>query len=291
MRGISRTYWSPSGFPKFSGTQTQLFLLLFQILFMIDVHCHLEHHDFDVDRKDVIEKLKNEIKAVITVCTHQSDFGKTVKLVEENPNFVFASVGYHPGYIKEVKEKDIEELMEKIKENKERIVSVGEVGLDNFWIKEKSWQEKQKEMFIDFINFAKEIDKPLTVHSRDAYEDVVKILEQEDAKRVHLHLFGANQLVKEVSENGWYISIGPIVLRSKKHFQIARDMPLELLLLETDSPWNAPEVFLEGKKVRNIPSNVKFVAQKVAEIKKISVEEVEKKTDENAIDLFNLSFK
>jgi TatD DNase family protein len=255
---------------------------------MIDVHCHLEAKDYDSDRDQVIEKCRKELKAVITSCTHPRDFQLTMKLVENFKGFVFASVGFHPEYVKEAREKEIDDYIELIKENKDKIVSIGEVGLDKFWIKESEWQEKQKEIFKKFIDFAKEIKKPLTIHSRDAYEDAVKILEQEDAKKVHLHLFGDNKLVKRVAENNWYISIGPIVLRSKKHFQIVRDMPLELLLLETDSPWNHPKVFTEHIALRNDPTSVKVVAERIAEIKKISLEEVAKITTENAIKLFEL---
>lgn len=256
---------------------------------MIDSHCHLEQKDYDEDRDEIIEKCKKELKALVTVCAHPSDFDLTLKLAEENKNFIFAEAGIHPEYIKEISEKEIEKFIEKIKENKNKIVGIGEVGLDYFWIKENDWQEKQKQLFIRFISLAKELKLPLTVHSRDAYEDVVKILEQEDAKKVHLHLFGDNTLVQRIADNGWYISIGPIVLKSKKHFQIARDMPIEKILLETDSPWNAPEVFLEGKKVRNDPTSIKIVAQKIAEIKKLDFNEVWKACGENAVRFFDLT--
>ena len=255
---------------------------------MIDVHCHLEQPQYDEDRDEVIARAKKKLKAVISSCAHPKDFQATLKLAEENKNFVFPAIGMHPEYIKDFSQKQIDDYLQMMEENSDKFVSVGEIGLDYFWVKEEEWRQKQKELFVQFIEFAKDHDKPLTVHSRDAYEDVVKILEQQDAKRVHLHLFGANQLVKQVAENGWYISIGPIVLASKKHFQIARDMPLELLLLETDAPWNAPEVFTEHMKVRNEPTSVEAVARKIAEIKKISFEDVDKATDENAARLFRL---
>lgn len=256
---------------------------------MIDVHCHLEQKDYDADRDEVIERCKKELRAIVTCCARPEDFDLTMKMVEQHKSFVFASVGIHPEYIKEISEKEIQNFLETIKQNKEKIASIGETGLDYHWITETDWQKKQRELFVQMINFAKEIDKPLTVHSRDAYEDVVKVLEQEDARKAHLHLFGANQLVKRVAENGWNISVGPIVLRSKRHFQISRDMPLEQLLLETDSPWNHPSVFLEGKRIRNDPISIKVVAEKIAEIKKLSFEEVWKRCGENAMKFFNLN--
>ncbi len=256
---------------------------------MIDVHCHLEQKEYDTDREQVIENCKKELKAVITSCAHPQDFQKTMEIVEKHGGFVFAAAGLHPEYIKEINEKQVEEYLELVKENKDNIVSVGEIGLDYFWVREHEWREKQKELFVRLIDFSKEIDKPLTVHSRDAYEDVVKVLEQEDAREVHLHLFSDNKLVKRVAENGWYISIGPIVLGSKKHFQIVRDMPLNLLLTETDSPWNHPKVFTEHAKLRNEPSNVKSVIERMAGIKKTVFDEVEAVTTENAVDFFNLT--
>jgi TatD DNase family protein len=249
---------------------------------MIDCHCHLEQSDYDLDRDQVIEKCRKELKAVITSCAHPKDFDLTLKLVEKYKGFVFCTVGIHPEYIKEVDEKEKDEFLELIKENKNKINGIGEVGLDFDFIKEKEWQEKQKELFIEFISFAKELKLPLVVHSRAAYDEAVKILEQEDAKQVLMHMFGANHLVKRIIENNWYISINTIVLRSKKHKKVVRDMPIEKLLLETDSPW----LGLEGK--RNDPTSIKIVAEKIAEIKKLDFEEVWNTCGKNAIKFFEL---
>jgi TatD DNase family protein len=256
---------------------------------MIDSHCHLEQHDYDGDRSEVIARAREKLKAVVTSCAHPKDFDLTLKMVEDNKNFIFSSIGLHPEFIKDFSQNQIDDYFQLMEENKGKFVSVGEVGLDYAWVKEDEWRQKQKELFTQFIEFAKEHKKPLTVHCRDAYEDTVKILEQQDAKQVHLHLFGANHMVKQVAENGWHVSVGPIVLSSKKHFQISRDMPLELLLLETDAPWNAPQVFTEHKKVRNEPASVDVVARKIAEIKKIDFEQVDKATDDNAVRFFGLN--
>lgn len=256
---------------------------------MIDVHCHLEQPDYDKDRDEVIERSKKELKAIITSCANPKDFDLTLSLVEKYRGFVFAVVGIHPEYVKEISEKEKDELLEKIKENREKIVGIGEVGLDYNWVKDEEGRKKQKELFVEFINFAKEINLPLTIHSRDAHEETIKILDQEDAKQVHLHLFGDYHSVKKIIEKRWYVSIGPIVLRSKKYGKVVRDMPLEFLLLETDAPWNHPLVFSEGKKVRNEPTSIRVVAEKIAEIKKISFDKVWEECGENAIKFFNLN--
>jgi TatD DNase family protein len=255
---------------------------------MIDIHCHLEQKDYDDDRDEVIEKCRKELKAVITCCAHPRDFAITMKMIENYKNFVFASCGIHPEYIKEISEKEIDDFLEKIKQNKDKIVAIGETGLDFWWIKESEWQEKQKELFIQLINLAKELRKPLVVHCRDAFEDTIKILEQENAKEVNMHMFGNHNFVNRIIENGWYISMNTIILRSKSYGKVIRDCPIEKLMLETDAPWLATKKLTEGIKLRNDPTSIKMVAEKIAEIKKLSFEEVWKTCRENAISFFKL---
>ena len=256
---------------------------------MIDVHCHLEQEDYNKDRNEVIEKCRKELKAVITSCAHPRDFDLTMQLVDKYKNFVFASCGIHPEYIKEVSEREVDETIEKIKQNKHRIVAIGETGLDFFWIKELDWQQKQKELFIRLINLAKELKKPLIIHCRDAFEDTIKILEQGDAQEVDMHMFGNHNFVKRIIENGWYISMNTIILRSKSYGKVVRDCPLERLMLETDAPWLAPKQLIEGVESRNEPTSIKLVAEKIAEIKNVSFEDVWQKCGENAIKFFKLS--
>jgi TatD DNase family protein len=255
---------------------------------MIDVHCHLEQHDFSKDRDEIIEKCKKELKAVITSCAHPRDFDLTLQLTEKYKNFVFASCGIHPEYIKEVSEIEIDEIIEKIKQNKDNLVAIGETGLDFWWIKEKEWQQKQRDLFVRLIELSKGLKKPLIIHSREAYEETLKILEQQNAKEVDMHMFGDHHLTKRIVDNGWFISINTIILRSKSHKKIARDCPLERLMLETDAPWLSPKKLLEGMDSRNDPTSIKVVAEKIAEIKKLRFEEVWKKCGENAIKFFKL---
>jgi TatD DNase family protein len=256
---------------------------------MIDVHCHLEQKDYDKDREDIIEKCKKELKAVITCCAHPNDFELTMRLAEKYKNFVFASCGIHPEYVKEVLEKQKDDFLNLIVKNKEKIVAIGETGLDYWYTKEKVWQDKQKELFVELINLAKELDKPLVIHSREVWEETLEVLERNDAKKVMMHMWGDNQLLNRIIENGWFVSMNTIVLRSKKHRKIARDIPLERLMLETDSPWLAPERLMEGKEVRNDPRAIKTVAEKVAEIKKLPFDEIWAECGKNAVKFFNLS--
>jgi len=252
---------------------------------MIDVHCHLEQSDYKKDRDQVIEKCKQHLKAVITCCAHPNDFDLTMQMLKKYKNFVFATLSVHPIHIEEVNEKQKDEFLNLIVKNKDKIVGIGETGLDYYYYKDIKWQQKQKELFVKLISLAKELKKPIVVHSRDATEDAIKILEKEDAKRVLMHLFGARHLLNKVLENNWFISVGPIAQSSKKHKKIIRDMPLEKIFLETDSPWFGAE----GR--RNDPTAVIKVANRIAEIKKLNKEEVDEITTQNAIKFFDLKIQ
>jgi TatD DNase family protein len=248
---------------------------------MIDVHCHLEHEKFR-NNKDIIQSFRKDLKAIITSSPHPKDFEYTLNLKKEFEGFVFACVGLHPEYIEEFSEETLDNFEEFVKSNKNDIVSIGEIGLDYFWVKDEKLREKQRWLFEKLIEFAKSVSKPITVHIRDAYEDALKILESIDYQKVHLHMFGGHKFLDKVISNEWKISVGPILLRSKTHKKIVKKLPLERIMLETDSPW----IKIDGKE--SMPTDVRFVAEKIAEVKNVSLEEVERKTDENAISLFKL---
>src|SRR5438445_1186139 len=239
---------------------------------MIDSHCHIEQPDFDLDREKLILEWKKELDAVVTVCAHPDDFEKSLEIAKNHKNFVFLVAGIHPEYVKEFNENQIDHFFQKIEENKKDIVAIGETGLDFFWIKDHNIQQKQKDLFLQHIEFSKDIKKPLVIHSREAYEDTIKILEEGDVEKAQLHMWSEKNLVNRAVENGFLISINTILLKSKEHKKIARDTPIENLMLETDSPWLAPKKLLEGIKERNTPLSVKIVAEKISEIKKIPLE-------------------
>lgn len=255
---------------------------------MIDCHCHLEQKEYNQVREQVIEQCKKEMKALITCAAHPRDIELTLKLVRENKNFIFCSIGIHPEYIKEIDDKEIDNVIKEIEKNKALIIAIGETGLDYYWVKEPELQEKQKTLFKKFIALAKKFNLPLVIHSRNATEDTIAILEEESMqhKKVLMHLFNDRKSLAKVIDNGWLISIGPGIMKSKDIRKIARDIPLNKILLETDSPWFAQENQKYGTSL-----NVMVALEKIAEIKKLSPEEVEKQTDLNAIEFFNLKIK
>ncbi len=248
---------------------------------MIDVHCHLEQKSYNKDRDDVIKKCREKLSAVISSAAHLNDFNLTLDMHKKYPDFVYISLGLHPEYVNEIKDEHIKKAIEIIKKNKNEISAVGEVGLDYYHVKDKASQEKQKELFRIFIRLAKEIDKPLIVHCRDAFEDTLNILEEEKAEKVMMHLFGDKNTISRVLENRWSISVGPIVTQSKTIKKIVKFMPIDKIMLETDSPWF-------GFGERGTPLNVLKAAVKISEIKKMTMEEVEEQTDLNAKNMFNL---
>jgi TatD DNase family protein len=248
---------------------------------MIDVHCHLEQKDYDKDRDGVIEKCKRELKAIITCSCHPDDFDLTMEMVEKHKNFVFATVSIHPEYIKEIEHLRVDDFLKKIEENKEKIVGIGETGLD-FIIEEPEWREKQKELFIKFIDLAKSLNLPLVIHARKAFAEAIEILEKFGAKRVLMHFFTAKELLPKIIKNNWSISVNTTLLNSKKIKKIVRDLPIEKIMTETDSPWLGPE----GK--RNDPLSVKIVAEEIAKIKKVEFKKVDEITNQNAKGFFNL---
>lgn len=254
---------------------------------MIDTHCHLEQPDYDMDRDAVIEKCKRELDAVITSCADPNDFKLTVQMVKKYPKFVFATASVHPEYVKKFSDEEIDKVIKVIEANANKLVAIGETGLDYAWAKDEASRARQKDIFVKFIRLAKKLKLPLVVHCREAFEDTIEIMEQEKVKRAQMHMFGSRQLRQRALDNGWLISMNAIVMRSKNYKKLVRDTPLDRLMLETDAPWLHPSG-LDKDKQRNDPTGVRAVAEKVAEIKKVTFEEVDKATTGNAIKFFRL---
>jgi len=249
---------------------------------MIDAHCHLEQKDYDSDREEVVSRCKAVLKAVVFSCASPKDFQRSLEIVSKYSDFAFLTAGFHPEYIKEVSEKEIEDYFNLIRKNKDKLVGIGECGLDYHWITEPDWREKQKELFIRHINLAKELNLPLVIHSRDAEEECLKILEEQKADKVLMHFFSDKDLVERVVADGYFISINTLVLQSKSIRKIMKKTPLERLMTETDAPWL-------GFGKRNEPIAVKQVIEKISELEKITVEKLDDATTRNAMEFFKLN--
>lgn len=248
---------------------------------MIDIHAHLCFGDYDKDLDEVIAKCKQEISGVIASSARYDEGLKVLQLAEKHPGFIFPSLGFHPTE----GGNDPEKIMNIIKENSDNIVAVGEVGLDHHWEKDPEKREIQKKRFSKFIQLAKSLGKPLVIHSWDAERECFETLKGSNVPAVFHCYSGKRDLAKEILSEGFYISISTMVLFSKNVRKVAKDMPLDKILLETDSPFLSPN---KQEDPRNYPWNIKLAAAKVAEIKGITKDEVLEKAKVNAKQLFDL---
>ena len=220
--------------------------------------------------------------AGVIVSSARYDEGvKTLELCSKHPGFLFPTIGFHPTE----GGKDPEKIIELIKSNSERIVGVGEVGLDYHWEKEPEKHKIQKERFSKFIELAESLKKPIVIHSWDAERDCFEMVKNSKVNAVFHCFSGKRDLANEIISNGFHISISTQVLFSKNTRKIAKDIPLDKLLLETDSPFLSPD---KEKDPRNYPWNIKLSAKKISEIKRISEEEVLMRAKNNAVKVFNL---
>lgn len=254
----------------------------------VDSHCHLDRLDkTEQELKDIVasaQKRKVEHMLCVAVSVKEFDDMKSAVSAFEN---VSMSCGVHPLHHEDVC--SYEELLEHVK--RDDVVAVGETGLDYFYSKDT--QEIQKLSFIDHIKAANAVKKPLIIHTRDAHEDTISLLNKyrDESTFGVLHCFTESlAMAKEAIEMGFYISISGIVtFASAKELQeTVKQIPLNRLLIETDSPWLAP-VPHRGKQ--NQPANVVDVAYFIAELRGISVTELAEATTKNFYKLFPLAAK
>lgn len=249
-----------------------------------DSHSHYNDEKFDIDRKELIKRVYAE-GITRTVCVgYNLEKSKFALEIADDNDFIFASVGISPNDIEDFSDNNLAEI-EQIGKNS-KIVAIGEIGLDYYWNKEN--KERQKELFIKQIEIANRLEKPIIIHTRDAYLDTIEILRNNPVnKKGIFHCCPLNQeLIKDALNLGFYISFsGNITFKNAKSKEAVSLVPIDRILIETDSPYLTPEPF-RGK--RNDPSMVKYVAKKISEIKEIDVETVSVRTYENANRIFNI---
>ncbi|WP_028358089.1 TatD family hydrolase [Brackiella oedipodis] len=250
----------------------------------VDSHCHLDFPDLRDDIDSIRQAMqKNQVGAALCISVDLKDWPNVLQLAESYDNF-WCSVGVHPDY-EETIEPTVEMLCDKAQHPK--VVAFGETGLDYFRLEEPlDWQRTR---FRTHIRAANQANLPLIVHTRAAPAHTIAILKEENAQFCGgvLHCFTENwEMAKQALDLGFYISMSGIVtFKSAQEVQeVAAKIPLDRLLIETDSPYLAPVPF-RGK--RNDPSKVLHVAEKIAEIKQISLEEVGRCTTDNFFRLFN----
>ena len=253
---------------------------------LIDSHAHLEMQDFKKDLEAVIQRAKESgVEYIFTVGTEKKDWKRALEIANSHPS-IYAILGVHPHNVKEIDDRDYS-MLKGLCQN-EKVKAYGEIGLDFF--RNLSPRDIQLKRFREQIGLAKELVLPIVIHDREAHQETIEILKTEKAEECGgiIHCFsGDYEMAKVCIDMGFYISIpGSITFKNADSFrEIVRRIPLESLLVETDAPFLTPEPF-RGK--RNEPGYVRYTAQKVAEIKKVSFEKVAEVTTENALRVYGL---
>ena len=254
-----------------------------------DTHSHYDDDKFIEDREEVLEKIFN---AGVTRCINMGcDIESSKKAIEiaNTHDFIYAAVGLHPEEIPHLEEelwKTILQIKDLAIQNK-KVVAIGEIGLDYYWNKEN--KELQKQAFIRQIELANELKLPLSIHTRDAIDDMISIIRNykiENSGVLHCCPFN-RELVKHGVDNGLYIGFGgtSTFKNSKNAKEILNMVPDDRILIETDSPYLSPE---PKRGTRNDSSNLKYIIEKLAEYKEIEPEKMAKLTYENAKKLFKI---
>ncbi len=251
---------------------------------MIDTHSHINMiENFELD--EVIQNaLNNEIEKIIVPSAYPKDIAEVMELIDKYDN-VYGMLGVHPSEVKDWTD-EIEEKIRKYSAHK-KIVAIGEIGLDYYW--DKSFVELQKEIFIKQIKLANELNLPISIHDRDAHKDTFDILQEYNKNStVVMHCFsGSVEFARECIKAGFYLALGGVVTfkNAVKTKDVAKEIPLDRLLLETDAPYLTPVPF-RGQE--NQPAYLKYVAEEIAKLRGITAQEVDEITTANARKVFGL---
>ena len=260
-----------------------------KIMELFDSHSHYNDEKFDEDRDKIIKEIYEAGTTNFVTAGYSDESSKKAVDIANNYEFIYATVGISPNDIPQKEEelwKQILEIKDFAKSNK-KVLAIGEIGLDYYWNVEN--KELQKKAFIEQIKLANELDLPIVIHTRDAVMDTLQILKENEVKNKGIfHCCPQNrELIKEGLKLGFYISFaGPITFKNSKNAdEIINLVPNNRILIETDSPYLAPEPV---RGTRNTPANVKFVAKKIADVKGLTLEEVEKITVENTKEILRI---
>lgn len=237
---------------------------------LVDTHAHLDFEDYDKDLDKVLAKCKSVgIEVIVSNGTNQKSNEKTL-LLSKKYSMIKPALGLYPSEALELTDKEIEKNLDFIRKNKDKIIAIGEVGIDFFHIKEAKEQARECEIFRKVIKLANELAKPLIVHSRKAEGEVLDLLKEAKVP-VILHFYCGNSTqVEEGIRRGYYFSIPTAVVVSKTLKKLAKRVPLDKLFTETDAPYLCPE---QGK--RNDSTYIKLSLDKIAEVKGVSSKQLE----------------
>lgn len=253
---------------------------------LVDTHAHLDFPRFDEDRKEVIERaIDGGVKTIVNIGSDMTSSRNSVEL-SRRYNEIYSVVGIHP-HNADSFNLNVSKKLKSLSENK-KVVAIGEIGLDFHY--DNSPREKQKQAFRAQLRLAKSLDLPVVIHTRDADEETLEILKEENADKIGgiMHCFASDKkMAKEILDLGFYIAFGGLITFENlaNLREVVKEVPMNKILVETDAPYLTPDPY-RGK--RNEPLYVKYVVEKIAEVKGLSEEEVAKKTTENAKKVYNI---
>lgn len=250
---------------------------------ILDTHTHLCDPIFDGDRAAVLERARQAgIGAVISVSETLADVERNLELAEEFAGTVLAAAGLFPTVL------DIEQAVaieDRLRRHRDRFVAIGEVGLDYWKVQDEAGRDTQRSIFRRFIELSRELDLPLNIHSRSAGRQTIAMLLDLGARRVQLHAFdGRAAKALPAVEAGFFFSVPPSVVRSPQKQKLVRRLPLDNILVETDSPVLGPDA-----KQRNEPANARLSMAQIAELKGLPIAQVEAAIIENTRRLYGES--
>lgn len=258
---------------------------------LFDSHSHLNDKKFDEDREEQIKKIRESGVSNFITAGYSVESSKKALEIAKKYDFIYTTAGVSPNDIPQTEEelwKQLAEIEKIVEKNKEKICAIGEIGLDYYWNTDN--KELQKKAFIEQIKIANKYNLPIVIHTREAVMDTLQILKENKVTKTGVfHCCPQNrELIKEGLKLGFYISFaGPITFKNSKNAEeMINLVPNDRILIETDSPYLAPEPV---RGTRNTPANVKYIAQKIADVKGLTLEEVEKITFENTKNILYIS--
>ena len=245
-------------------------------MYFIDTHSHIYHDKYNDDIDSILSKsLDNNVKKIICVGVDIESSIKSIKIAEKYKN-VYATVGYHPHEAKDTSKNYLYELEQLSKH--EKVVAIGETGLDYHY--NHSQKEIQKKVFLEQLELSQSLKMPIIIHNRNSDNDIIDCLIQKKISNGVIHCFASNvEFAKKILNQGLYISFTGLITFAKDLENVVSNTPIERIMLETDSPYLTPVPF-RGK--RNDPSMIKYIAEKISQIKNIPIKEVGEITSKTA---------
>ncbi|NCO96563.1 MAG: DNase [Candidatus Aenigmarchaeota archaeon CG_4_10_14_0_8_um_filter_37_24] len=250
---------------------------------MIDTHCHLLHKGLLEKHEQVIQEARKSMTAIIN-CGYPGDAKEAIELTKKHKGFIFLTLGLHPIDIVKMTDDQIDEYISFVKNHKNNILAIGEIGLDYHWYPEPEKQPRLEKIFQKMLDLAEELNLPVILHTRKAEQRCFDIVAERGLKNVVFHCYAGNlTLAQKIIDQGYFISVGTNLLRGKNTKKIAKNYPLEQLLTETDAPFLSP---YPGKQ--NVPQNVAFVLEEMSKLRGVTVSEIDMVIEGNCKKLFKI---